>query len=214
MREIIIVGRFCRTRVSPNGKLRTENALFRVGRRGCERGCAGEVRRGRAEHNRAEGNDGFRLRTSLLKLHSLSRSRDTASVLPYGNLSSPPKGKLAGSAAPHRAFARAPFRLFLAAPRPAPPTAHRPRVRSRAASLIPRRPASRSAHRPPYARSPARRFAYPSPPRVPLRPLPTAHAFARAPFRLFLAAPRPVLTTDHEPLFTVRYFIARAAFEC
>ena len=58
------------------------------------------------------------------------------------------------------------------------------------------------------------RFAYSSPPRIPLRPLPTAHSFARVPLRLFLAAPRPVLTTDHEPLFTVRYFIARAAFEC
>ena len=32
--------------------------------------------------------------------------------------------------------------------------------------------------------------------------------------RLFLAALRPAPTTDHEPLFTVRYFIARAAFEC
>lgn len=39
-------------------------------------------------------------------------------------------------------------------------------------------------------------------------------AFARAPLRLSLAAPHPVPTTDHEPLLTVRYFIARAAFEC
>ena len=99
------------------------------------------MRRGRAERNRAEGNDGFRLPTFLLHLHSLSRSKDTSSVLPYGNLPSPPKGRFGRSAAPHRAFARAPLRLFLAAPCPVP-------------------------------------------------------------------------TTDHEPLFTVRYFIARAAFEC
>ena len=57
--------------------------------------------------------------------------------------------------------------------------------------------------------------------RLVVPPSSAAHAFARAPLRLFLAAPRPALTTDHEPLttnheplFTVRYFIARAAFEC
>ena len=110
MREIIIVGRFCRTRVSSNGKLRTEKALLRAGRRGCERDCAGEVRRGRAERNRTEGNDGFRLLTFLLELHSPSRSRDTASVSltldtftpelsPSGTLGvqAPLRGRLAGS---------------------------------------------------------------------------------------------------------------------
>lgn len=39
-----------------------------------------------------------------------SQSRDTASVLPYGNLPSPPKGRFGRSAAPHHSFARAPLR--------------------------------------------------------------------------------------------------------
>ena len=113
----------------------------------------------------------FRPPIFLLELHSPSRSKDTSSVSltldtftpesralwvlsPSGTLGvqAPLRGRLAKCDA---------LRLFLAALRPAPPTAHRPRVRPRAAS-------------------PVRR-------------------------------PHPVPTTDHEPLLTVRYFIARAA---
>lgn len=51
----------------------------------------------------------FRPPIFLLELHFPSRSKDTASVLPYGNLPSPPKGRLAGSAAPPT---RSPARRF------------------------------------------------------------------------------------------------------
>ena len=149
------IGGFCRTRVSSNGEPRTEKALLRVGRRGCERDCAGEVRRGRAERNRAEGNDGFRLPTILLELHSPSRNKDTSSVSltldtftpelsPSGTLGVqvPLRGRLAKCDA---------LRLSLAAPRPVLPTAHCPLLTAhyftaRAASPVRRRPASRSDH--------------------------------------------------------------------
>ena len=169
MREIIIVGRFCRTRGRRMGKCEKEG-LLRGGRAwGCE-GLRGRnkgkrqnetVQRyspcrrlpvGFAEvkssdfHRRerlrprweglrgairfvlcpGKGSVFFRPPIFLLELHSPSQSRDTASVLPYGNRPSPPTGRLAGSTAP--------------------PT-----------------------------RSPARRFTDSSPPRVPFRPLTTNH---------------------------------------
>ena len=195
MREIIIVGSFCRTRVSSNGKLRTEKALLRVGRAwGCE-GLRGRNKGKRQNETVQRYSPCRRLPVGFAEVKSSDFHRRERLRPRWEGL----RGAIRFVLCPGKGsvFFRPPiFLLELHS------LSRNKDTSSVSLTLDTFTPESR-----------ALRVLSPSGTLGVQAPLRGRLAKCDA-LRLFLAAPRPVLTTDHEPLFTVRYFIARAAFEC
>ena len=190
MREIIIVGRFCRTRVSSNGKLRTEKALLRVGRAwGCE-GLRGRNKGKRQNETVQRYSPCRRLPVGFAEVKSSDFHRRERLRPRWEGL----RGAIRFVLCPGKGSVFSDCRPFYwnCTPRPKAGTPH-PSCLTAICLPLQREGLAGALRR--TARSPARRFADSSPPRVPLRPPPAAPRVR--PRAASLIPRRPASRSDH-----------------